>query len=128
MIDPATVITAAAALFAVPVADLRSGRGRRARITQARIAITAILRDHGYTVVEIGLLLGRDHTTVCYYTERCGRLARDDPAFAARLRALQAAVGHTPAPPAAPTRQPLAITPQLRLSLSLWGVATPQAA
>src|SRR5215208_5736914 len=119
MIDPTAILRQVAALFDVSVAELHSTR-RRARLTPARQAAAWALRQAGLGMVEIGEYLHRDHTTMTYSVQQAERRAASDPGYAARLRALQAATSPppTPAAPVPPARQPLAMTPQLRLSLT----------
>ena len=132
MIDPATIIRVVCDLFGVAVADLMSPR-RYKRLTPARQAAAWALRQVGLSLVEVGGLLQRDHTTIIYSVRQAEALARVDAAYAARLRILAAAIRPSDPPPAPPVRTPtqraaVALTPQLRLSLSFWGVAMPRTA
>jgi len=106
MIPADVVLARAAALFVVSVADLLGPR-RFARLAPARQAAAWALRAHGYTVVEIGELFDRDHTTICYHTKVAEKRAEADPAYAAQLRALMADPS-APAPPV-PSRPPIAL-------------------
>lgn len=82
--SPDHVLTRAAELFGVsPVAITGITRGRRA--VAARQAVAYALRKQAWTVVAIGELLGRDHTTICYATRQAERRAILDPAYALDL-------------------------------------------
>ncbi len=45
-------------------ADAVLGRGRTLSVARARRAVCVALRGLGYSYVEVGQLVGRDHTTV----------------------------------------------------------------
>ena len=86
------ILTTAAALFGVEPGRLcgRGGRGGRGHLTQARQAVAWALRQAGYTVVEIGELMGgRDHTTICYATKQAELRARENVDYALKLAALR---------------------------------------
>src|SRR5689334_23341961 len=133
MIDPAVILARAAAIWHTTIADLVGPR-RFVRLTAPRQAVAYALRQHGYGVQEIGEILHRDHTTICYSLKQAAERAASDPRYAAQLRALLGEAA--PAPPPATVRATVAvrrslgtpITPGLRLALTFWGVSQPQAA
>lgn len=112
MTDPAATLRAVCALFGVSEADL-IGRRRSRRLTPARQAAAYALRRAGLSLVEVGELLRRDHTTIIYSVRQAEARATTDPAYAAKLHQL---LGEPPAPPP-PVRKVVVITPQLRLWL-----------
>jgi chromosomal replication initiator protein len=84
------ILTTAAELFGIERARLCARGGRSQRITQARQAVAWALREAGYTVVEIGDLMGgRDHTTICYATKQADLRARENVDYALKLAALR---------------------------------------
>jgi len=132
MIDPATIIRVVCDLFGVAVSDLISPR-RYKRLTPARQAAAYALRQAGLGVIETGEILHRDHTTITYSVRQAERRATADPAYAAKLHQLLVRPSDPPPAPVATRTRPaqrvaVALTPQLRLSLSFWGVGTPRTA
>lgn len=81
-----------AAVFSVPLDELRAPTRRRARTALARQA--AMYLAHvgcGINLTAVGLLFGRDRTTVAH---ACGRIEdrRDDPDFDRSMEYLEAAI------------------------------------
>jgi len=64
-------------------------RGRVRRVVLARQAVMWALRDAGWTTVAIGVLFGRDHTTVIWNVEQAERRALRDPRYALFLAAMR---------------------------------------
>lgn len=132
MIDSTAILSRAEALFGTPIADL-CGPRRFQRLIPARQAVAWALRRLGLSHLEIGELLGRHHSTVCYAIDQAERRATDDPRYAADLQALIALplperrTSLEPPPPPAPSPA-WAMTPPLRLALTLYGVAQALAA
>jgi DnaA-like protein len=120
MKDPEEILAAVCAVFHVSLAEL-IGLRRFQRIAQARHAAAWALSQRGLGKTEIGELLHRDHSTISTSIKQAAELDASDPAFAAKLRALRAALD-----PAAPAEAP---QPSRRMSqrpvdgLSWW-VAT----
>ena len=66
----ARLVTAAVAYFpAITPADVY-GRDRRQETVACRAAVAYTLRASGWTVVDIGAVLDRDHSTVCHLVKR----------------------------------------------------------
>lgn len=66
-----------------------AGRSRAAGVVAARHAAMLVLRERWQlSLVAIGALLGRDHTTVLHGLKAAQARRRHDPAYAARLNAL----------------------------------------
>ena len=64
------LVTAAVAYFpALTPADVY-GRDRRQEAVACRAAVAYTLRASGWTVVDIGAVLDRDHSTVCHLVKR----------------------------------------------------------
>lgn len=129
MIDPAVILRTVADLFGVSIADL-IGTRRYKRLTSARQAAAYALRQAGLGVIETGELLRRDHSTITYSVRQAERRTTADPAYAAKLHQLLVRPSDPPPALHATRTRPaqrvaVALTPQLRLSLSFWGVATP---
>lgn len=79
-----TLLARAATLFGVtPAAIVGTNRSRQA--VAARQAIAYTLRQQDWTVVAIGRLLGRDHTTICYASRAAEQRAVASPAYALNL-------------------------------------------
>jgi hypothetical protein len=126
MIDFPILLAAAADLFDVPSDTIRDGRGRSARMVDCRQALAYVLAERQYTTTEIGAILRRDHSTICYALKQARARMQSDPTFAAKVRSLAAATGHAP-PTVAATVQARAtagttITAPLRLALAWWGL------
>lgn len=132
MIDLAHLFATAAELFDVSDGALADGRGRTARLVEARQAIAWVLARRRYTTVEIGALLKRDHSTICYSLKMAERRAASDPAYAGQLVRLLASTRERQAPPRVVAETVAArVTPQgtpLRMALTFWGISTPIAA
>lgn len=130
MIDIADLCARAARLCDVPAGAIRDRRGRSQRLTDARQAIAYVLYSRQYTVVEIGDLLRRDHSTICYSLKQARRRVRDESHFRELVEELQIvpAVPLEPPPPTAPSARTIAITPPLRLAMTLYGVMLVKAA
>lgn len=127
MIDFADLCARAALLFNVDVAALKTGTGRSRRLNDARQAVAYVLYDHRYTVVEIGNLLHRDHSTICYALKQARQRKADEPSFAEQLDEL-AIISAVPLEPPPPPPRITTVTPQLRLAVTLYGVAVAIAA
>lgn len=85
----AEIIALAARLCQVRPQDI-TGSSRRRRIVRARQAAAWALRNGTkLSLVEIGEVLGRHHTTVMYALERIERESRDDPELRELLKRLQ---------------------------------------
>lgn len=95
MIDLPTLLAAAAELFDVEIGAIVGKSGRGTRITQARQAVAYVLREHDYLMAEIGTMLHRDHSTIVYSVQEATKRAASDAAYAAKLRALRAALTPT---------------------------------
>jgi chromosomal replication initiation ATPase DnaA len=128
MIDLARLVARAAALFDVSDGALLDGRGRSSRLVAARQALAYILHERQYTVVEIGVMLRRDHSTICYALKQARRRLLTDPAYATQVAALM--LDEPTAPTVAQTvaGRITPITPGLRISLTFWGVLAPRSA
>jgi len=113
---PRAILEATADIFGVTLADLIGPRRYR-RIADAKLAAAYTLRQVGISLREAGELLGRDTSTIVQNAKAAAALADRDPAFAARLRALAAAINPVEPPVPPPVRRPLVMTPQLRLWL-----------
>lgn len=83
---------AVATVFTVPMAELRAQTRRKARTAFARqVAMYLAHVVCGLSLTEVGLLFGRDRTTVshaCAIVEDC----RDDPSFDRLMEHLERAV------------------------------------
>lgn len=72
--------------------DLLLGAGRPARVARARqLAMTAIRRRSVLTLMDIGGVFARDHTTVIAARKRITRLVRIDPDLDHALRTIESA-------------------------------------
>jgi chromosomal replication initiator protein len=82
------ILEQASRAFDVPIKLIQSA-SRRPRYCTARFAVMYALREQGYSLAEIGEVLGnRDHTTIIYGLERAEVLAQTDPWFAQQLASL----------------------------------------
>ena len=64
------LVEAAAAYFPALTPSDVYGRDRRQEAVACRAAVAYTLRASGWTVVDIGSVLGRDHSTVCHLVKR----------------------------------------------------------
>jgi chromosomal replication initiator protein len=68
---------------------LLNSETRQHHVTEARQALTWVLRQRDWSYYRIGELLGgRNHTTIIYHMEVAERLYRDDPGFRNLVQAL----------------------------------------
>jgi hypothetical protein len=102
MISAADILCRAPGVLGVEL-DLLLGRRRFARLSRPRQVIALALRRAGYSTLEIGELMHRDHSTICYQLDEAERRETGDPTFAADVRAL---LGDAPRPP--PMKAPIA--------------------
>lgn len=86
------IITESAASFATDSETIR-GRDRHQNVRMARRAVVYVARTEGYSLIEIGVALGRDHTTIAAIeTMACvdfiegGRFAPTIKEITARMR------------------------------------------
>ena len=82
--SPDSILTRAAELFGVSLAAI-IGTSRSRQAVAARQAVAYALRQQAWTVVAIGKLLRRDHTTICYATRAAEQRAIASPAYALDL-------------------------------------------
>lgn len=68
IVRPADALSAVALKYGVTVAAIK-GPARSKWISTARKAVCLRLRELGLSVTEIGLMLDRNHTTICYLTD-----------------------------------------------------------
>ena len=87
MIDPAVILERAAAAFGTTVEALIGPR-RFKRLTAPRQAAAWALRQIGLTLMEIGEILHRDHTTIIASIEQAERRAAADKEYALILKVL----------------------------------------
>jgi chromosomal replication initiation ATPase DnaA len=87
MIDPQIIIERAAAAFGVTPEALIGPR-RFARLAPPRQACAWALRQIGLTLMEIGEILHRDHTTIIASIARAEERAAEDDEYAQALRLL----------------------------------------
>ena len=78
------ILERAANVFDLPLAAI-PGRSRERRVVEARQAVCLALRRDHWTVVAIGELIGRDHTTVIYSVQAAERRAVESPEYALDL-------------------------------------------
>lgn len=71
--DASDVIEDVARLFGVEAGALRS-KTRTAILVDARSVVALVLRHRGFTVMQIGRCLNRDHSTISHL---CKRIERD---------------------------------------------------
>lgn len=89
------ILTAVEVAFDVRVDDLLTS-SRSHALTRARHAAALIMRDAGGSVLRIGTVLRRHHTTIMDSVKRARRLAGDDAEFSERL-AMARNLAHGPA-------------------------------
>lgn len=97
MIDPNIILERTAGAFGTTVEAL-TGRRRFARLAAPRQACAWSLRQIGLTLMEIGELLHRDHTTIIASIARAEERATEDPDYACILAVLIAPNGRTMPP------------------------------
>lgn len=85
--EPLPIVVRAAEIFDVS-AELLSGTSRIRRIAEARFAVAHVLRERGWSLVDIGHALQRDHTTIIHALNQAqDMMAR--PLFVARIAKLR---------------------------------------
>jgi chromosomal replication initiation ATPase DnaA len=63
--------------------DIRKTRRRTSEVVRLKSAIAVILtKQYGLTTVEVGKLMGKDHTTVVHYRKEHYSRYRDDDEYA----------------------------------------------
>jgi len=88
---PDRILYAVAEHYGVP-APVLLGRDRYQSISRARmVAMSLIYRIAGLSQNEVGMLFGRDHTTVLNAVRRINTLRRNESQLAADLRKFEAA-------------------------------------
>jgi hypothetical protein len=133
MIGPQVIIERAAAAFGVSSEALLGSR-RFARLAPPRQAAAWALRQIGLTLMEIGDLLHRDHTTILFSIARAEERAAVDVEYAQILQLLISrppalppprTVAETSGPPAgagvAKRRDLWAIDKSIHIALYWWG-------
>ena len=61
--------------------SLLDGRSRKLEVVYAKIAISNILHSKGYSLSEIGRILGLNHTTVIHHMKTVGDRIKYDTKF-----------------------------------------------
>jgi chromosomal replication initiator protein len=80
------ILTRAAILFGFSEERLCAKNGRGKRLTAARQAVMWATHEAGYTLTEIGRLMGgRDHTTIGYGRDKAAERAQTDHAYRRQL-------------------------------------------
>jgi len=80
------ILDAVSAAFCIHISDI-TGRSRVKAIAEARHAYMSILRNvTNLTLVQVGSLMGRDHSTVINSCNTASDLLETDRAFAQRYR------------------------------------------
>jgi hypothetical protein len=97
MIDPAIILERTAGAFGTTVEAL-IGRRRFARLAAPRQACAWALRQIGLTLMEIGEILHRDHSTIVSSIARAEERATEDPDYARILAVLIAPPSRTMPP------------------------------
>lgn len=129
MIDLPALLAAAAQLWSVTIDDLRRAPRGNDRIIAARQALSLVLSEHEYTTIEIGVMLGKDRSTITNAVQRARRRLDSDATFAARYRALAASIDRTPPRTVGETvtrrRDAWTIDNSVHIALFFWGIPEP---
>lgn len=116
------ILEIVARVFEVEVAELIGSR-REQHIQPARQAAAWALRRAGYSAVQAGRAMHRDHSTILYAAKRALELAAEDPDYRAQLREVEREIAprsetQLPAPPNITKPG----NPALHWTLAWWGL------